>query len=66
MSLIHLVLVLALVGFLLWALNNWGRSFIDGKILSIINIVVVVVVVLWLFALLFGITVPDIYIGRRY
>jgi hypothetical protein len=48
MSLISLVIVLIVVGVLLWAVNTFGASFIDGKILKIINIVVVIFVVLWL------------------
>ena len=46
MSLIGLVLTLVVVGVLLWLLNNYVPM--DGKIKSIINIVVVIVVVIWL------------------
>jgi hypothetical protein len=45
MSLIGLVLTLVVVGVLLWLLNNYVPM--DGKIKSIINLVVVVVVVIW-------------------
>ena len=45
MSLIGLVLTLVVVGVLLWLLNNYVPM--DGKIKSIINVLVVVVVVVW-------------------
>jgi hypothetical protein len=46
MSLIGLLLTLVVVGVLLWLLNNYVPM--DGKIRSIINAVVVIVVVIWL------------------
>ena len=46
MSLIGLVLTLVVVGVLLWLLNNYVPM--DGKIKSIINVVVVIVVVVWI------------------
>ncbi|HEV2055782.1 MAG TPA: Thivi_2564 family membrane protein [Methylomirabilota bacterium] len=46
MSLIGLVMTLAVVGVLLWLLNNYVPM--DSKIKSIINAVVVIVVVIWL------------------
>ena len=45
MSLIGIVLTLVVVGVLLWLLNNYVPM--DGKIKSIINVLVVVVVVIW-------------------
>lgn len=48
MSLVGLVITLIVVGVCLWALNRFGAQFIDGKILQIINIVVVIAVVFWL------------------
>ena len=45
MSLIGLVVTLVVVGVLLWLLNNYVPM--DGKIKSIINVVVVIVVVIW-------------------
>lgn len=45
MSLIGLVLTLVVVGVLLWLLNNYVPM--DGKIKTIINVVVVIVVVIW-------------------
>ena len=46
MSLINLVLVLIAVGVLLWLVNTYIPM--DGKIKSILNAVVVIVVVVWL------------------
>jgi len=46
MSLIGLIITLVVVGVLLWLLNNYVPM--DGKIKSIINVVVVIVVVVWL------------------
>jgi hypothetical protein len=46
MSLIGLVVTLVVVGVLLWLLNNYVPM--DGKIKSILNVVVVIVVVIWL------------------
>jgi hypothetical protein len=66
MDLIQLVVVLIVVGVLLWCVNNYGASYIDGKILNIINAVVVIAVVLWLLTV-FGL-LPlgrSIYVGPR-
>ncbi len=46
MSLIGLIITLAVVGVLLWLLNNYVPM--DGKIKRILNVVVVIVVVIWL------------------
>ena len=46
MSLLSLIVVLIVVGVLLWLVNNYIPM--DGKIKSILNIVVVILVVLWL------------------
>lgn len=46
MSLIHLILILAAVGFLLWLTNRYIPM--DGRIKKILNVVVVIVVILWL------------------
>jgi len=46
MGLIGLIITLVVVGVLLWLLNNYVPM--DGKIKSIINVVVVIVVVVWL------------------
>jgi hypothetical protein len=45
MTLIGLVLTLVVVGVLLWLLNTYVPM--DGKIKSILNIVVVIVVAIW-------------------
>ncbi len=46
MDLLQVVIVLIVVGVLLWLVNNYLPM--DGKIKSILNGVVVIVVVLWL------------------
>jgi hypothetical protein len=46
MSLINIVVILIVAGVLLWLVNNYIPM--DGKIKSILNIVVVVVVAVWL------------------
>ena len=54
--LIHIIIVLVVVGILLWLINNYVPM--DGKIKSILNAVVVIVVILWLlqaFGLLSGV-----------
>jgi hypothetical protein len=63
MSLISLVIVLIVVGVLLWAVNTYIPM--DGKIKTILNIVVVIVVVLWLLNS-FGVlgSLESIRIGR--
>jgi len=52
MPLITLVLTLVIVGVALWLINNYIPM--DGKIKTILNVVVVIVVVLWLLSV-FGI-----------
>jgi hypothetical protein len=47
MSLITVVLALVVVGIVLWAVNTYV-TFIDAKILKIINAVVIVAVIIWL------------------
>ena len=54
--LIHVIIVLIIVGVLLWLVNNYIPM--DGKIKSILNAVVIIVVILWLlqaFGLLSGV-----------
>ena len=46
MSLIGILLVLIVVGVVLWLVNTYIPM--DGKIKTILNIVVVIVVVIWL------------------
>ena len=53
--LVHVVLVLIVVGILLYLVNNYIPM--DGKIKSILNAVIVIMVILWLlqaFGLLSG------------
>ena len=54
--LIQVIIVLIVVGILLWLVNNYIPM--DGKIKSILNAVVVIVVIIWLlqaFGLLAGV-----------
>lgn len=60
MSLISLVVVLIVVGFLLWLANSLIPM--EARIKTILNVVVVVIVVLWLLNILVG-PLPDIRIG---
>jgi len=63
MDLIQLVLILVVIGVLLGVLNYVAPSImLDGKILRIINVLVVVAVVLWLVFLFVG-PVPSIRVG---
>lgn len=48
MPLLTIVLVLAAVGVLLWLLNTYAKSFIDPKMLWLINAVVTIITVIWL------------------
>lgn len=61
MTLIGLVLTLAVVGILLWALNTYVPM--DAKIKQIINIVVVIVVIFWLLGI-FGLLNYDMPVPR--
>jgi hypothetical protein len=63
MSLVTIIVVLIVVGVLLWLINNYIPM--DGKIKSILNAVVVIVVVLWLLQA-FGLLGPidNIRVGR--
>lgn len=63
MSLINLVIILIVVGFLLWAANRFIPM--EPRIKSIMNIVVIIAVVLWLLSA-FGVfgAVSGIRIGK--
>lgn len=63
MPLINLVVVLIVVGVLLWLVNTYIPM--DGKIKSILNAVVVIVVVIWLLQI-FGIleSLSGVHVGR--
>ncbi|MHC1697321.1 MAG: Thivi_2564 family membrane protein [Geobacteraceae bacterium] len=63
MSLLYVVLVLIVVGFLLWLINRFIPM--AGPIKSILNIVVVIVVIIWLLQV-FGIfsSLPSIHLGK--
>lgn len=61
MSLVQLIVVLAVVGVLLWAINAYVPM--DRKIKGILNVVVVIAVVLWLLGLLGGSGLPRLSQG---
>ena len=61
MSLINLIIILVVVGFLLWLINQFIPM--DAKIKQILNIVVVILVVLWLLSLFIP-GIGGIRIGR--
>jgi hypothetical protein len=63
MSLIHLIVVLAVVGLLLWLVNRYIPM--EARIKSILNLVVIIAVVLWLLSV-FGVlpALSGIRIGR--
>jgi hypothetical protein len=46
MSLIHLIVILIVVGFLLWLANRYIPM--EPRIKSILNIVVIIALILWL------------------
>lgn len=48
MGLIHLIVILLLVGILLALINRYGPPHVDGKVLTIINVVVIVAIILFL------------------
>lgn len=62
MDLISLVIVLVVIGVLLWAVNTLLP--IDGKIKTVINAVVIIVVVLWLLSLFVG-YLPNFHVGKK-
>ena len=63
MSLLSLIIVLVVVGVLLWLVNNYIPM--DGKIKSILNAVVVILVIIWLLQA-FGLlgAIGGVHIGR--
>lgn len=46
MPIVNVIIILAVVGVLLWAINTYLPM--DGKIKNILNIAVVIAVILWL------------------
>jgi hypothetical protein len=63
MSLISIIIALVIAGVVLWLVNTYIPM--DGKIKSILNIVVVIVVILWLLSA-FGVigSLSNIRIGK--
>ena len=63
MPLINLVIILVVVGVVLYLINNYIPM--DGKIKSILNVVVVIAVILWLLSV-FGVigSLSGLRVGR--
>jgi low temperature requirement protein LtrA len=61
MDLISLLITLVVIGVALWAVNTYIPM--DGKIKQIVNIVVVLGVVLWLFSVFSG-YLPHVRVGK--
>lgn len=63
MTLIHLIIVLAVVGLLLWLVNQYIPM--EARIKSILNVVVIIAVILWLLSV-FGVlpAMSGMRIGR--
>lgn len=64
MSLLAFIGILVAVAVIMWAVNKFGGSFMDGNILQVLNIAVLIVVVLWVVGVLFGLQLGDIQVGR--
>jgi hypothetical protein len=62
MDLIQLVLILIAVGVGLWLINRFIPM--DGKIKSILNIVVVIVVIIWLLKVFGVLKINTIHVGK--
>lgn len=54
MGLLHLLLILCVIGVVLFLINKYAP--IDGKIKTVINWVVIIVVVIWIVRILFAST----------
>lgn len=61
MDLLSLIIVLAVVGVLLWAVNQFIPM--EPRIKQILNIVVIIAVVIWLLSLFSG-YFPKIHVGK--
>lgn len=62
MDLISLIVILAVIGVIVWAVNTFVPM--DPKIKNILNIAVVVVVCLWLLDIFIGFSSLRIPVGR--
>lgn len=62
MPIVQLIIILAVIGFLLWLVNTYVPM--DGKVKTIINIIVLFAIVLWLLQV-FGIlgSLGTVHIG---
>lgn len=62
MSLINLIIVLIIVGFLLWLANRYIPM--SSAVRNVLNVVVIIVLLLWLIQVFFG-PLGNLYIGHR-
>jgi len=62
MSVLYIILVIAVVGLLLWALNTYVPM--QSTVRSILNLVVVVLLIVWLLQV-FGLISPILNIRMR-
>lgn len=51
MPIIHVIVVLIVIGVVIALVNKYGPPHIDGKFITLINVVAVVATVLWLLSL---------------
>lgn len=65
MSLVAFILTLGFVAVLLWLVNTFASKYMDSKILSILNVAVVIPTILWVLNV-FGVlsSFDTIRIGR--
>lgn len=63
MPILHLIVILALIGFLMWAVNRYVPMSPGMK--NLLNIAVIVAVIIWLLQL-FGVLggLSDVRVGR--
>ena len=64
MDLLSLVIMLVFIGVGLHLLNRYAGAYIDGTMLHIINMIVILAVVLYIFSLFFRVDIPHFHIGR--
>ena len=64
MSIISLLLIILVIGVLVWAVNAFGASYIDGKFLQLFNIIAIVATILWLVFTVFGASLPNMTVGH--
>ena len=64
MSVITVLLIILAIGVLVWAVNEFGSGFVAPSFMRLFNVMALVITVLWLVFTVFGLTVPDLHIGK--